>query len=119
MSAEENKKHVVHYCKVKCVLCGKVGFSADKKALARHLKLAHNRKYFEGLYVDVADDTPLDIKPRDKITLKSMVNKIKNERRRKENELTGAKHKKNKRKKSVHKSIYWGAVIKTAFETKR
>lgn len=29
--------------KVKCKICGKVGFAKDKKGLSRHLRLIHNK----------------------------------------------------------------------------
>ena len=119
MSAEENKEKIIHYAKVKCVICGKVGFSSDKKGLARHLRLAHNKKYDDSLFVEVEDDIPVDIIPKDKVTFKKMVNKLKNQKKKKDNALTGANHKIPKRTKPKRKSIYWGAVIKTAFETKR
>ncbi len=104
---------------MKCVICGKVGFSSDKKGLARHLRLAHNTKYVDNLFVEVEDDIPVDIIPKDKVTFKKMVNRLKKQKMKNDNALKGANHKKPKRAKPKHKSIYWGAVIKTAFETKR
>ena len=124
MSAEENKKHIIHHAKVKCVLCGKVGLSSYKKELARHLRLAHNKKYDDSLFVEVTEDVPVDIKPKDKMAFKKMYNKLKSEKKKIDNALTSANHTKLKRTKlkrtkPKRKSIYWGAVIKTAFETKR
>jgi hypothetical protein len=124
MSDDENKKHLTNNAKVKCVLCGKVGFLSYKKELARHLRLAHNKKYDDSLFVEVTEDVPVDIKPKDKMAFKKMYNKLKSEKKKIDNTLTSAnqakpKRKKPKRTKPKRKSIYWGAVIKTAFETKR
>lgn len=124
MSEEENKKHSIHNAKVKCVLCGKVGFLSYKKELARHLRLAHKKTYDDSLFVEVAEDVPVDIKPKDKMAFKKMYNKLKSEKKKKDNALTSAnqtkpKRKKPKRTKPKRKSIYWCSVIKTAFETKR
>ncbi len=119
MSEEENKEKIIHYAKVKCVLCGKVGFPFDKKGLARHLRLAHNTQYNNSLFVKTTEDVPIDIKPKDKMVFKKMLNKLKNQQKKKDKARAGANHPKPKRSKNIHKSIYWGAVIKTAFETKR
>ena len=58
------------------------------------------------------------------MAFKKMYNKLKSEKKKIDNTLTSAnqakpKRKKPKRTKPKRKSIYWGAVIKTAFETKR
>ncbi|MBR6139606.1 MAG: hypothetical protein IKQ12_08595 [Prevotella sp.] len=119
MSAEENKKHIIHNAKVKCVLCGKVGFSSDKKGLARHLRLAHNKNNVDNYFIEVAGDVPIDIIPKDKIAFKKMVNKLLYKERKEKNTHTGTNNSKPKRTKAKRKSIYWGAVIKTAFESKR
>ena len=53
--------------KIKCKICGKVGFLKDKKGLQRHLRLVHNicvsKQFDNNEYFESADsDSVIDIK---------------------------------------------------------
>ena len=54
--------------KVKCNICGKVGLRNMPKALARHLRLAHNifTKEIDSYFDETSSDEIVDLKPSTK-----------------------------------------------------
>ena len=89
---------------VECCLCGKILLDTDKvKSL--HLRMAHGINLYKGYYKPspYAEklDTPINILQSYKEDRKFHFRKNR------------------KKKKFEHKSIYWGRVLISGFETKR
>ncbi len=101
--------------KVKCKLCGKVGQENDTKALNRHMRLAHGKSSAKGYFEEADQDSIIDLMSVTRKEFRKQKNKISNQK-------LNVERKKELRKKkgpNKHKSIYWGAVLKSGFETKR
>lgn len=105
--------------KVRCQICGKVGLSDAPESLVRHLKLAHHigKGQYRGKFKSISDDEDcaVDILPCPRGDYEKRVNKEHNikakiERNKKLDRVYG---------KLQHKSVYWGRVLTSAFETKR
>ncbi len=97
--------------KVKCSICGKVAQQSDKKGQKRHMRLAHNIMSLEGYFIEADPDAVVD--------LMSTTKKAYRKEQNKKFKPAGVKLSNKKIGKAKHKSIYWGAVLKSGFETKR
>ena len=98
--------------KVKCTICGKVGSMSFSKGLKRHMKLAHNISTAKGYFVPADPDAVVEILHKKYRNEANRVNNIKRKKlfNKKLREKFGA---------IKRKSINWGSIIKTAYETKR
>ena len=105
--------------KVRCKLCGKVGLAWDTRALKRHMRLMHRTSSTDGYFEEADEDSA--------VVLSLRKNEYKRNGRKKrminnDNQRPNSEEKVKKKKKEgsdEHKSIYWGAVLKSGFETKR
>ena len=100
--------------KVKCTLCGKVGILENKRSLKRHMRLAHGKSSAEGFFEPADSDSIVEIMSTSKKSYRKQANveankKWRSQRKRELREKYGPLE---------HKSIYWGSVLKSAFETK-
>ena len=102
---------------VKCEICGKRLLDSEDIKV-RHIKLAHGKNYCPDYYSPCPDADKLDMPIRYLKDLKEF--KLAKGRM---NNNTNKKNNSNKKKRSKrnpeHRSIYWGRVITSAFETKR
>lgn len=101
--------------KVKCKLCGKVGLLSNTKSLNRHMRLAHGITSCKGYFIPTDEDSIVDLMSTTKKSFRKQANIEANKKWR-------SNRKKELRKKNgpiEHKSIYWGSVLKSGFETKR
>lgn len=96
--------------KVKCVLCGKIGLANDKIGLLRHLQLAHNKNDIKMFFTPTKSEIINIFPTTKKAYIKKQSRKISKKFRKEQIKKEG---------KPKHKSIYWGAVLKSAFESKR
>ena len=101
---------------VKCEICGKRLLDSETIKV-RHIKLAHGKNYCPDYYSPCSDADKLDMP----ITYLKDLKEFKLAKGRMNNNTNNKKS--NKKKKSKrnpeHRSIYWGRVITSAFETKR
>ena len=101
---------------VKCEICGKRLLDREDIKV-RHIKLAHGKNYCPDYYSPCPDADKLDMSIRylkDLKEFKRAKREMKNHRNNKNNN-----NKKRSKRYPEHRSIYWGRVITSAFETKR
>lgn len=101
---------------VKCEICGKRLLDSEDIKV-RHIKLAHGMNYCPDYYSPCPDADKLDMPIRYLKDLKEF--KLAKGRVKNNSNKNNKKKKKRLNRSQEHRSIYWGKVITSAFETKR
>ena len=103
---------------VKCEICGKRLLDSEDIKV-RHIKLSHGKNYCPDYDSPCPDADKLDIP----ISYLKDLKEFKRAKREMKIHTNNKKNNNNNKKKSKrnpeHRSIYWGRVITSAFETKR
>ena len=105
--------------KVRCKLCGKVGLAWDTLALKRHMRLMHGISSADGYFEEADEDSIVVLSLGKKEYKKKGIKKTMINKNNQRPDTEKKKKKKKKKGSDEHKSIYWGAVLKSGFETKR